>query len=177
MYTVRDFMTPRPCAVDARLRLRDAADRMEANNIRHLLVVEDNVLVGIVSSRDLVLASALAGDDALVRTAMSPNVYTCGPETPLEEAVLAMEEHRWGSAVIVDRGEAIGILTTTDALYALRWVLVGRPVARAMLPTHEVAHGDGRRRVPHLVSVSGSVQAHDAGPNPNTGQIHLGGMQ
>lgn len=177
IYTVRDFMTARPCAVDSQLRLRDAVDRMAANNIRHLLVVDDDVLVGVVSSRDLALASAIAGDDALVRTAMSPYVYACGPETPLQQAAHEMEQHRDACAVVVDSGEAIGILTTTDALYALRWVLAGRPVARAVLPTHEVPHHRARERVDHFVRVSSSVQSHAAGPSPNIGNIHHLGVQ
>jgi acetoin utilization protein AcuB len=147
---------------------------MSANNIRHLLVVDDSVLVGIVSARDLALASTIVGDSEPIASTMSRDVYTCGPETPLQQVAHEMERHRHDCAVIVDRGEAIGILTTTDALYALRWVLAGRPVARAMLPTHEVELSDARPRVDHFVRVSSSVQAHGAGPNPNTGQIHLG---
>lgn len=175
-YTVRDFMTARPCAVDAQLRLRDADDRMSANNIRHLLVVEDGVLVGTVSAKDVSLAVSLGDEDALVSTAMTSRVYVCGPETPLQQAVHEMEQHRDGCAVVVDRGEAIGILTTTDALYALRWVLAGRPVARAVRPTHEVSRRPARSHIEHNVRVSSSLRAHDAAPDPNTGHIHLGSL-
>lgn len=172
--TVREFMTTEPCAVDAELTLADAADRMAANNIRHLLVVRGDRLAGVVSTRDVSLASALSKgktDTVSITTAMSEGVYTCTVDAPLSEVALAMESNRYGCAVALEDNVVVGIFTTTDALRAVRQLIAGHEVPRAVIPTHKTEVSAEREVVPHDVRVGASLLAHRAGPNPNMGTI------
>ena len=50
---------------------------------------------------------------------MSRPTYSVGPETPLAKVAASMVRHRFGSAVIVERGRVVGMFTTVDALRAL----------------------------------------------------------
>jgi acetoin utilization protein AcuB len=123
-------MTEEPCTVDAGLSIADAQQRMVQNNIRHLLVVSGDRLVGVVSSRDLAVASSLAdtnADKATVEVAMRPSVYVCDTSTPLSAVAYDMEAHRYGCAVVLEEGRAVGIFTTTDALRALRQIVTNAP--------------------------------------------------
>ena len=43
--------------------------------------------------------------------------------TPLDEAARIMAEHKYGSAIVVDRGKIVGVFTTVDALFALSRLL------------------------------------------------------
>lgn len=53
--TVGDYMTPDPIVVSPGADARDAARMMMDMGIRHLPVVEDNRLVGLVSARDILI--------------------------------------------------------------------------------------------------------------------------
>ena len=117
-------MTKNPCTVDAGLSVADAQQRMAQNKIRHLLVVTADRLVGVVSNRDLALAAALGGETkTTVEAAMRPSVYVCDASTPLAAVAYDMEANRYGCAVVLEDGRAVGIFTTVDAIELARKLL------------------------------------------------------
>ena len=132
-HSVRQFMSAGPTVVSSRLTLVEAHQVMREKGIRHLPVVDEGRLVGVVSQRDLYLLETLKGVDAareLVEEAMSGEPFTVEPEAALDEVALEMATHRHGSAVVVSGGAVVGIFTSTDALKALVAVLRGAPGAR-----------------------------------------------
>ena len=121
---IQHFMTFAPETIQADLTLAQARERMFGLTARHLPVVENGELVGILSDRDISLAEALSGDleRLLVRQAMTARPFTCGPGAHLHAVASEMAEHKYGTAVVVDRdhpGHIVGLFTTTDALRAL----------------------------------------------------------
>lgn len=121
---VRQYMTVVPETIAADLALAQARDRMFQLDARHLPVVENGELVGILSDRDLHLAESLGHDldTTPVRRAMTPQPFSCGPEAHLHAVAAEMAAHKYGSAIVVDRdhpGHVLGLFTTTDALRAL----------------------------------------------------------
>jgi len=136
--TVRKHMTLSPQVVSSAHTLAQAHQIMRERNIRHLPVVDDGRLVGVVSQRDLYLLETLKGVDPAEETveeAMSPEPFSVSPDAPLEEVALAMAEHKYGSAVVVDQGVVVGLFTTVDALRALAAVLRrGRRAVEAARP-------------------------------------------
>lgn len=139
--TVAQFMTSEPASADEGLLLADAAQRMSMDNIRHLVVVADGRVVGVLSSRDIAVALSMPGVDRkriAVRDAMSDQPYVCSPSTAISEVAHAMESHRWGCAIVVDGEEVVGVFTTTDALRALRALATGKSVTAdaAVTPNH-----------------------------------------
>lgn len=106
--------------------LLDARELMRTANVRHLLVMEGERLVGVVSQRDVYLLEALPNaepENATVEEAMDGEPYTVPPETSLEEVARQMWSQRCTSAVVVQGTEVLGIFTTSDALRALAEVL------------------------------------------------------
>jgi CBS domain-containing protein len=106
-------------------------DVMSLGRIRHLPVVDNGKLVGIVSHRDLLansLSRAIDFDAKDRRTflrsvdvaeAMSRNVITVQRQTPIDEAARLMLRHRVGCLPVVNEdGAPIGLVTETDLIRA-----------------------------------------------------------
>ena len=117
-------------------------DSMEAalilerrHRIRHIPIVENGVLVGIVTDRDLkrAMPSPLSGTDqqtfehvartTLVGQIMTRSPSTISPDAPLSDAVRIVCEQKFGALPVVEAGKLIGIITETDMLRALLTIL------------------------------------------------------
>jgi acetoin utilization protein AcuB len=121
------YMTHQPWTTSSRTSLAEAQQIMHAKQIRHLPVVDDGKLVGIVSERDIHLLRAIAGvslHETRVVEAMTEPVYAVAPGALLDEVVANMSERKYGSTLVIDdRGAVLGIFTTVDACRALTEVL------------------------------------------------------
>ena len=135
--TVQNFMTLGPVVIGSDRPLAEAHRVMRERSIRHLPVVDGGRLVGIVSQRDVYLCETLKGVDPAsepVREAMTPEPYVVAPDTALDEVAGTMAQRKLGSAVVVDRGEIVGLFTTVDALRALSGLVRRRNGRRAASP-------------------------------------------
>jgi acetoin utilization protein AcuB len=114
---VGTYMTRRPVTITPRDMLSDARDRMHTGGFRRLPVVEGDVLVGIVSDRDL---GPHTGHLEATRAAaaMTDNPVTVKAATPLEVAARLMLDYHIDSLPVVDDAKLVGIITTSDILKA-----------------------------------------------------------
>ena len=123
---IADFMTSTPLAIDCDGTLADAHELMRKHLVRHLPVLSRGRLAGIVSERDLHLIETLKDVNPMrvtVEEAMTADVFTVEADASLEETARTMADNKYGSAVVVERGDVIGVFTTTDALRALASIL------------------------------------------------------
>jgi len=123
-------MSPRPVSIGPSTSLAEARALLHAHRIRHLVVLEGERLVGIITDRDIRQASLPRPPDQphfngdpmmdLVRTgqAMTKEVITVTPDTPLEHAATLMILHRIGGLPVVEDERVVGIITETDILGA-----------------------------------------------------------
>jgi len=131
---VREIMTPEPYAVSVTSSVRHVLRMLAEADVRHLPVVDEGLLVGIVSDRDLRSFGAM-GPDALeqpelarralaqpVSEVMSSDVVTVNPESDVAEVIDLMIEHRIGAVPVVEPGskQLVGIVSYVDALRAAR---------------------------------------------------------
>lgn len=119
--TVAEYMTPSPLTIGAGQTAHDALRRMRKHRIHHLPVLNGGEMVGVISERDVqfVVEMAELDDAVVVEDVMSLEPYCVSPETPLADAARTMANRRIGSAVVVQGRDVVGMLTSTDALYAL----------------------------------------------------------
>jgi acetoin utilization protein AcuB len=127
---VRSRMTPEVLTASPDTTLAEALAVTRERRIRHLPVVEDGRLVGLVSDRDLRLAVppawAAQHEDLLaalhqrtVRELMITELVTVSPETPVEDAARLLFTHRIGCLPVLDAEDRlVGILAETDLLRA-----------------------------------------------------------
>lgn len=121
VHLVKDFMSLDPHTIGADQPMAVAHRIMRTDRIRHLPVLSGGRVVGVVSDRDLHLIETLDDVDpaqVTVEEAMTPNPYCTGPETPLEEVVTAMADHKYGCAIILRDNKVAGVFTTVDACRA-----------------------------------------------------------
>ncbi len=132
-----DLMTANPVTVKPTTTIAEAWDLMTALEIRHLPVLENGRMVGIVSDRDLAVLDlgrlyteegAEAVRRALARVVaevMSTGVVQVEPGTELIDIVGLLIDHKVGALPVVhpDTGEVLGIVSYLDVLRELQDVL------------------------------------------------------
>lgn len=121
---IRDIMRPGPLTIAATDTLGAAQRTMARAHIRHLPVIADGALVGMLSERDVLAARArsAAGEDTWwtwpVRDAMTAPAQTAHPEDSLTEVAGRMAAGKLGAMPIVELGKLLGIATVSDVLDA-----------------------------------------------------------
>jgi acetoin utilization protein AcuB len=120
---LREIMKASPQTVVETTRLGEAHKLMTRFGIRHLPVVNDGRLCGILSARDILAYRATTSfrEDwwrAPVSAAMISSPQTANPEDSLTEAAGRLAASRIGALPVVERGALIGIVTVTDVLDA-----------------------------------------------------------
>ena len=127
---VRSRMTPNVYTASPETTIAEALNITRSHRIRHLPVLRDGRLVGLVTDRDLRLAMPPIWADqrdelkrALhsrkVGEVMVTEIITASPDTPVEEAAKLLYENRIGCLPIMEADALVGILTETDLLRAL----------------------------------------------------------
>lgn len=133
----RDVMTPKPVSVSPDTTVAEVWDLMRQLAVRHIPVVDQDSLVGMVSDRDLAqfdMARALSaeGAEALRREfgtpvvkVMSADVVDVEPDAELGDIVDLLVENRIGAVPVVrpDTQELVGIVSYIDVLEAVRDLL------------------------------------------------------
>ena len=126
--TVRDLMARDPATLGRNETLDLAESIMNLGRIRHMPVVDDGKIVGIVSQRDLFRSALITAlgfgrktTSALIKTipikeVMTEHVITISPEASLKEAARVMIDKKIGCLPVVEDQRLIGLLTETDIL-------------------------------------------------------------
>ena len=120
--SIQAHMTRSPHSIGRDQPLTRAHEFMREHKIRHLPVLDRGELVGILSDRDLALIEALQDVNpnlVTVDDAMSSEVYAVAPDTPLEQVVRSMADHKYGCAVVLESHQVVGIYTTVDVCRSL----------------------------------------------------------
>jgi CBS domain-containing protein len=115
---VRDIMKRSPLTVREEDELSTAQAIMAWAGIRHLPVLREGRLTGILSERDLLAFRAEESEwkQARVREAMHPAPQLANPEDSLNEVAERMAAGRLGALPVMEGGALVGIITTTDVL-------------------------------------------------------------
>ncbi|MCA9973469.1 MAG: CBS domain-containing protein [Anaerolineales bacterium] len=128
MLTVSDLMTLTPHTIAPDMPLRHIIEIMKAEGCRHLPVLRDGKLVGIVTDRDvrLVMNSPIVlhgrwQDEELLNkvtaeNCMTPNPITITPDLPAYRAAEMLSIYKFGCLPVVENGTLVGIITVTDFL-------------------------------------------------------------
>lgn len=127
--TISKYMTTVVHSVGDDQTLFRASAIMKEHGIRHLPVLRGGKLLGILTDRDINLIQSLEGfegSELAVAEAMTEEPYAVEPSTPLDEVVAEMAERKYGSAVVVQNHQIVGIFTTVDVCRALSELLKTR---------------------------------------------------
>jgi acetoin utilization protein AcuB len=131
--TIGSVMTSAPVTVSEDEPLDRARALMVRHHIHHVPVMRGKEVTGMLTDRDLHLISYLANDllqeaELVAGDACVPDPYTVRPGAPLEEVLRTMSERRIGSALVVEKGDLVGIFTAHDACAQLARMLAAAAV-------------------------------------------------
>jgi len=129
-----DFMHLNPIVLENTSSVVEAIKLLEEHNFRHLPIVdESNKVVGIISDRDIKQVRVAidlfnvsleeAEEEILITDIMTRNVITISPDTFLKKAADIMITHKIGALPVVENDKIVGIISETDLLKALLWLL------------------------------------------------------
>ena len=106
-----------------------ARDIMKMKKIRHLLVMDEGDLVGIVTDRDVkhhlsprIDTPVESSEDektleTKIHQVMTRNLITISPDTPIAEAASLLLKHKISCLPVIDKdGSVMGIVTDADFL-------------------------------------------------------------
>jgi acetoin utilization protein AcuB len=128
---VSEIMTCELVTVTPDDSVEEAVRLLQRRGIRHLLVVQQGKLVGIISDRDIKRTldprktrkkiMGVGGlyfllEPLLVREIMTRDPVTITPQTEIRQAAWIMVQRRFGALPVVENGSLVGILTETDVL-------------------------------------------------------------
>ena len=128
---VRNWMTSNPIIISSHCTLPEAYWLMVNNKIRRLPVVDQDVLVGIVTLEDLrgKIPSILIGMDPVrasdmltklpICQVMAENPKTIPVDETLVEAARLMLSYKISALPVMDGSRLVGIITESDIFRAL----------------------------------------------------------
>ena len=125
---IKDIMKTEIVTLDTDAKLGFAEEIMYLGRIRHLPVVKNGFLIGIVSQRDLFKASLTSIitnwkenqkflNSIEVKEVMVKDVVTVSPDCAIEDAAQTLIEKKIGCLPVVENNmKLVGLVTETDFL-------------------------------------------------------------
>lgn len=135
---VRLWMTSNVLTVSSSDPIIEVERLMRENRIRRVPVVDQGRLSGIISTEDLSRAMPSIFDPSIspetldqagrieAGSIMTRSPITVEPNTPIEQAALLMRTHKFGSLLVLQGDQVVGIITETNIFDAFLEVLGAR---------------------------------------------------
>ena len=153
---VSDWMTKKVIILYPEDYLSDAISMMKQHHIKHLPVLKNDKLKGIISDRDIKEYSPSKATcldvyelhyllaKTSIKDVMKAKVVTTPPDAPVEEAALIMLDQNIGCLPVMEQGHLVGIISDKD-------------IFRAMVDITGVRHG-GHRVCVTIEDRAGSIR-------------------
>lgn len=119
--TIGDVMTKSVISVDATLTVNETAKMMEDAKVGAVIVMEDNVPVGIVTDRDFSVKVAAHAYQITepVKQIMSSPLFSINSDESVRIAADLMHERKIRKLPVIDDEKVVGIITATDIVNLL----------------------------------------------------------
>ncbi|HSG83944.1 MAG: CBS domain-containing protein [Nitrosopumilus sp.] len=119
--TIGDVMTKSVISVDATLTVNETAKMMEDAKVGAVIVMEDNVPVGIVTDRDFSVKVAAHAYQITepVKQIMSSPLFSINSDESVRIAADLMHERKIRKLPVIEDEKVVGIITATDIVNLL----------------------------------------------------------
>ncbi len=182
---VSDVMTASVVSVPPETTLKEADRILRDRGIRHLPVVKDGRLIGVVSDRDLRLATSCLlgsplGPGAPVSKVMSEDPATADVSDAIEDAAFRMRTRKIGCLPVIKDDQLVGIITGMDLLDAiLNMTGVDKPSGRleVRLPDHPGELSRLTAFLSHRDLNVHSVLTYPEGPKSRRAVLRVGSIE
>ena len=119
--TIANVMTKSVISVDVTITVNEAAKMMEDAKVGAVIVMENNLPVGIVTDRDfsVKVVSHAYQITAPVKQIMSSPLVSINSDETVRMAADLMHDRRIRKIPVIDDGKVVGIITATDIVNLL----------------------------------------------------------
>jgi CBS domain-containing protein len=116
MVTVESVMTKKALTIESNRTILEAAQLMSQKEVGDLIVVDNEVPIGIVTERDFVRRVVVRGtpSDSKVSDIMSKSLITISPDSSINAAARKMMQHRVRRLPVVKDHKLVGIIVVSD---------------------------------------------------------------
>lgn len=114
---VSESMTKSLVTVNPSATAEEVAKRMQSENVGTVLVLDQEVLKGLVTDRQIAVKVIAAGEDPSrfkVSEFMTRNPLTCSPDMGVCEAAKTMGERGYRRMPVIENNRLVGILSAAD---------------------------------------------------------------
>ena len=136
--SVRDAMTEAPRSIGKSVSVVEAARLMREQDIGSLPITDDEMLVGMITDRDIttrVVAEASDPKVTLVEDVYSRDLISVEPDKELEEALRLMARHQVRRLPVVENGRLVGIVAQADIAFRENETKTGELVEAISAPS------------------------------------------
>ena len=119
--TISDVMTKSVISVDASMTINEAAKMMEDARVGAVIVMENNIPVGIVTDRDFAVKAVAHAYpiSTPVKQIMSSPLFSISPNDSIRTASDLMHDRGIRKLPVIENENVIGIITSTDIVKLL----------------------------------------------------------
>jgi predicted transcriptional regulator len=131
---VRDFMTSLILTAESDSPVVDAARLMAAEDVGSLIVTNADVLVGLVTRKEIIAAQLLSDESyhsLTIEDIMVTPVVTIGPDADLGQVIALMNQAERRHIPVIEGVDIIGVVTATDVIRVLatmKMIADGAPI-------------------------------------------------
>jgi len=115
---VEQFMTTPAITCDIETSIENTIEILKNNNIGFLPITKSNILVGVITDRDILIRAIGKYDlNTSIQSIMtSENICFVHPSTPIDEAAEIMANNKIRRLVVLEDGKVKGVLTSKSIL-------------------------------------------------------------
>ena len=114
---VEEIMTQNVIHINCHETIAAACEKFMTNKVGSLIVMDNNITVGILTERDIIQRILQGSEDIRnveIGTVMTPSIKSVHVKAPLEKAAEIMKEHNIKKLPVVSNNNIVGIVTETD---------------------------------------------------------------
>lgn len=118
--TIADVMNKSAISIDSKMNVNEAAKMMEDAKVGAIIVVENNVPVGIITDRDFVkIVSHAYQITTPIKQIMSTPMFSISSNECIRTAADLMHDRGIRKLPVIDNENVVGIITATDIVNLL----------------------------------------------------------
>lgn len=120
---VEDLMSRKVVSLDAGSTVFDAAREMLDHDIGCVLVMDGSKIIGIATKSDVIREAVMKRVDPQkisIKIVMSKPVVSVDSKDSLTDASELMSKHNITKLPVLEKGELVGIITSTDLVRRIR---------------------------------------------------------
>ncbi len=150
------YVIENPISVSPDVTIEEASRMMHHENVTSLLVIENNELVGIFTSRDYLFETDTTKKISEVMTPRQ-RLITAPPTIAMEEAKKLLHKHRIEKLPLIEGNEVKGLITTKDIKKLEQWPNAARDTKGRLLVGAAIGVKDALERANAAVDAGADV--------------------